>query len=760
MSEPFRLDGGDGGQCLEKRVYYKVISGMHASISTHICAEYLNQSTGEWGPNLQCFINRVASHPERLEHLITARRGNHEDDVGTLAKLSDVISIAQNAGRFDESVLFRGENANILKEEFKAHFRNVSRIMDCVGCDKCRLWGKIQTTGVATALKILFELDEKALDPANHNLLQRSEVVALINTLHRFSESLEAVENFREMWKATSADEGEKLIVEAERAAAATSRVRDCRLTNDSPLSLPPHHVPAGRCLSMIIDDTEQGSSKLAADRAATLRLPAPVAAGRTSVLSLPGYEESQALSRQQRNNNSTTSLISFRKPSLPNRFDSRFWRITFLALAVYVFLSVVIGIPVIVTRIKLRQSHSPPPPQNLVSLLLSGSQAAVPLPPDGAGMVMAASSSVICDIWETKYTLANGQFLASAQYTLPLDGGIYGVRSNATDEVVPHPGGMHNLTVGLNSDASQRDVVFTVSLTTSSIQLRDQAHFCFASDSAERGLSVYMPQNLEPTDVQAFDVQVLFPQVPTSTGTAGIARPSSFVTYLPMFQQSFADLGNRINFDTMNIAGAGLDIICDNLQANQIAVKTSFANLSGKFNATQSLELDNIQGSVTVNATLYNDPNSQSTTYLVMDTGNDNIFADVTMVSSDSKSTQPPKFNMNVQTFNGSLFMNVGHDAATPPAMLMLGAQNNQGPAHVTVDQKFNGLYDLQTKLAPVALDTPKTNRSSGWHFQGDSNSTSWALGWVGTGTRPKYSSSKVTVSSSLRPVTLQIVP
>lgn len=51
----------------------------------------------------------------------------------------------------------------VVKEEFKAHFRNVSRIMDCVGCDKCRLWGKIQTSGVGTALKILFELDDNAL---------------------------------------------------------------------------------------------------------------------------------------------------------------------------------------------------------------------------------------------------------------------------------------------------------------------------------------------------------------------------------------------------------------------------------------------------------------------------------------------------------------------------------------------------------------------------------------------------------------------
>jgi hypothetical protein len=52
----------------------------------------------------------------------------------------------------------------VLKEQFKTHFRNVSQIMDCIGCDKCRLWGKVQITGLATALKILFEMDEKALE--------------------------------------------------------------------------------------------------------------------------------------------------------------------------------------------------------------------------------------------------------------------------------------------------------------------------------------------------------------------------------------------------------------------------------------------------------------------------------------------------------------------------------------------------------------------------------------------------------------------
>lgn len=31
-----------------------------------------------------------------------------------------------------------------LKAAFREKFRNISKIMDCVGCDKCRLWGKLQ----------------------------------------------------------------------------------------------------------------------------------------------------------------------------------------------------------------------------------------------------------------------------------------------------------------------------------------------------------------------------------------------------------------------------------------------------------------------------------------------------------------------------------------------------------------------------------------------------------------------------------------
>ena len=33
---------------MEKRVFYRIISGLHTSISTHICMEYFNQTTGTW----------------------------------------------------------------------------------------------------------------------------------------------------------------------------------------------------------------------------------------------------------------------------------------------------------------------------------------------------------------------------------------------------------------------------------------------------------------------------------------------------------------------------------------------------------------------------------------------------------------------------------------------------------------------------------------------------------------------------------------
>lgn len=210
-------------ECVEKRVFYRVVSGMHASISTHLCNDYLNQTTGQWGPNLECYKERLHSHPERISNLYfnyalvlraVAKLKNHiqdytfcsgdpTEDARTKAMVQSLAS-ALPAGPelFDESILFQdttGPGAGLaLKEDFKARFRNVSRIMDCVGCDKCRLWGKLQTAGYGTALKVLFEFGNGD-DQSSKPLLRRTELVALVNTLDKLSHAVKAIGGFQDM---------------------------------------------------------------------------------------------------------------------------------------------------------------------------------------------------------------------------------------------------------------------------------------------------------------------------------------------------------------------------------------------------------------------------------------------------------------------------------------------------------------------------------------------------------------------------------
>ena len=72
--------------------------------------------------------------------------------------------------------------------------------MDCVGCEKCKLWGKLQVLGIGTALKILMSQDDLADSQATHEhgySLQRNEVIALVNTLGQLSASVQSVRDWR-----------------------------------------------------------------------------------------------------------------------------------------------------------------------------------------------------------------------------------------------------------------------------------------------------------------------------------------------------------------------------------------------------------------------------------------------------------------------------------------------------------------------------------------------------------------------------------
>ncbi|KAJ7925013.1 hypothetical protein B0H13DRAFT_1977219 [Mycena leptocephala] len=426
----------------------------------------------------------------------------------------------------------------------------------------------------------------------------------------------------------------------------------------------------------IILDDKEEGSSKLADIPSATLRHPDPVA-GRSSTF-LPDYEPLRpAVSGPPLSDLPTdpTPTAQFHlSKTIFSLLESHLCRSRYLC-----FLTIVIGVPLIVTVPNSPQEPTPTTPKHHELIPRRRRRACRPyIFSTGPGMLMAASS-MICDIWDSE-DRADALYVATARHTLAPSG-------------VPRPGGMHNLTVAVNDDASEKQAVFIVTLTSSSPELRDQTHVCFSQANQTRGLSLYLPQyDLAPTDVLAFDIRLLFPQ-----------------------NAAFAKFDPRIQFRKINVVGAGVDIICDNLHAGIIAVKNSYASISGSFNVTKSLTLDNIEGPITANTTLNNDPTTGLATYLVMDTGNSNISAQVTLDSPSRQ--QPPKFNVNVQTFNGSLWVNALHSNRTISSATILEVDNNQGQSQVAVDSKFQGYWDLRTKIAPAILH---------WHLNVDSNLTS----------------------------------
>ena len=103
--------------CLEKRVFYRLISGLHTSINVHLCARYLHKGIlnqdDYWGPNPGEFCKRF--DPDNTNGLgpqwLIYYTGNNDIDLETKEEMMNILQKLKSFNcHFDETKMFRSNS--------------------------------------------------------------------------------------------------------------------------------------------------------------------------------------------------------------------------------------------------------------------------------------------------------------------------------------------------------------------------------------------------------------------------------------------------------------------------------------------------------------------------------------------------------------------------------------------------------------------------------------------------------------------------
>lgn len=199
--------------CSEEKVFFKIISGIHSNINLHVCKSYLHLEKNITYSNVELMKKTFMDHKDRINNLFFLHSllvnaffkaekfisnfhfntGYDKDDLRVKQILTELFGKKElrdfHKKGFENSVhmkkFFKFDRLN----EIKMKFRNISEIMDCVSCQKCRMHGKLQIYGVATMFKILFN-EEESIN------LKRNELVSLVNMIGKVSTSIKYVTDY------------------------------------------------------------------------------------------------------------------------------------------------------------------------------------------------------------------------------------------------------------------------------------------------------------------------------------------------------------------------------------------------------------------------------------------------------------------------------------------------------------------------------------------------------------------------------------
>jgi ERO1-like protein alpha len=207
--------------CVEERVFYKIFSGLLSNINIQISTNYYDQINNSTQINIKMFNERFANHPDRVENLFflfsllvkafqrleniirnyDMNTGNEFEDLNS----SRIIEMIYDSNEMKQLSIICNENSYYLNkflnfnkiDQLVRKFRNISSIVDCVSCQKCKLHGKLQIYGLATMLKILSDKTYSGKENFNTNL-SRNELISFVNLFGKVSNSINHIKKIND----------------------------------------------------------------------------------------------------------------------------------------------------------------------------------------------------------------------------------------------------------------------------------------------------------------------------------------------------------------------------------------------------------------------------------------------------------------------------------------------------------------------------------------------------------------------------------
>ncbi|VDC07726.1 unnamed protein product [Peniophora sp. CBMAI 1063] len=477
----------------------------------------------------------------------------------------------------------------------------------------------------------------------------------------------------------------------------------------------------------------------------------------------LPDYETSQA--------QFYGGVLATVRKSTKSFARTRCFRILWWALIAYAVIVGLVGVPILAWKLSGKGGHGGGDDGGGKPLILS-------IPFHSAtqvdmALLAAENATFECNKWEDKHTLTTDpddpyHYIASLAFTFPplpvlqlsADGHL-----NWTDA----PGLSGHMTFDVNPDASQRDLVLSADVRYSRPDLFHALSICHTQTANTSVITLRLPYNLWKEDVLETNMTLLFPQreQPISIST--------FATCFPTFDQVYGALDSAVHFDEVVIEGSGAPISFDGIHAQTLVVRTSGSSVTGRFNVSQVLSVDTVNGPIEADIFLLNDDTCKAPTHCSLNTGNAPIVADI-VLSDQCTSTRKhhPHFEIHPNTFNAGLNMSISHATGSHPSRMFSMARTTQGPIYCSLDALFTGTFDLATKdaaadilrMPAVAQDAMNISSiiarwfTGGWNMVPDYSAPGRMLGWVGYGKRPAggHGESHISLATSLSPVRLSL--